>query len=257
MITFDFIPEYGIPESFLSHSREDKCCIFLISCHSHGGSQQTGTAPEDFTGYTLEDFQKGGMSFWFSLIHPEDVTSVSRKIIDAHEILTRRNPNGQEAIPLILRYRLRHRRGDYIRVKDSRYLLSYSAEGVIDNILCRIELNEKQSSGELIMEDLLRKEKSCNKMLDLAVMHQVSQRKELVEGAIIYVHDEKATFPRLTGREKEILHLIADGLSSKMIADHCCISINTVETHRRHLLEKLGVRNSMELVKKASKIFVL
>ena len=42
-----------------------------------------------------------------------------------------------------------------------------------------------------------------------------------------------------------------------MIADRCHISIHTVETHRRHLLEKIQVRNSMELVKEASKVYWL
>jgi two-component system response regulator NreC len=55
----------------------------------------------------------------------------------------------------------------------------------------------------------------------------------------------------------EILRLIGQGLSTKLIADKCCISINTVETHRRHLLEKLQVKNSMELIKEASRRYSL
>jgi two-component system response regulator NreC len=42
-----------------------------------------------------------------------------------------------------------------------------------------------------------------------------------------------------------------------MIARECSISINTVETHRRHLLQKLDVKNSMELIRKASELFLL
>ena len=55
-----------------------------------------------------------------------------------------------------------------------------------------------------------------------------------------------------TKREKEVLHLIGEGYSTKQIADKLNISINTVETHRRHLLEKIQVKNSMELIKQTS-----
>ena len=60
----------------------------------------------------------------------------------------------------------------------------------------------------------------------------------------------------LTRREKEILGLIAEGFSTKMIADKCHISIYTVESHRKHLLVKLNVKNSMELISKASKVYL-
>ncbi|HSC36668.1 MAG TPA: helix-turn-helix transcriptional regulator, partial [Chitinophagaceae bacterium] len=60
-----------------------------------------------------------------------------------------------------------------------------------------------------------------------------------------------------TKRELEILHLIGEGYSTKQIAEKLYISINTVETHRRHLLEKIGVKNSMELIKQTTNAFWL
>ncbi len=47
----------------------------------------------------------------------------------------------------------------------------------------------------------------------------------------------------LSQREEEILHLIADGLATKNIADKLFISIDTVETHRRNILKKLEAGN--------------
>ncbi|WP_435522202.1 response regulator transcription factor [Chryseobacterium indoltheticum] len=55
----------------------------------------------------------------------------------------------------------------------------------------------------------------------------------------------------LTKREMEILKLICDGLSSKDISEKLFISINTVETHRKRILLKLNVRNSVGVVKYA------
>lgn len=53
----------------------------------------------------------------------------------------------------------------------------------------------------------------------------------------------------LTDREREILTLIAEGLSSKMIADDLSISLSTVETHRKALIKKLEVSNVAGLVR--------
>ena len=57
----------------------------------------------------------------------------------------------------------------------------------------------------------------------------------------------------LTKREKEILQLIADGLSNQEVADKLFISLRTVETHRFNLTQKLDVKNAAGLVKEAIK----
>ncbi|MEO1515001.1 MAG: response regulator transcription factor [Bacteroidota bacterium] len=57
--------------------------------------------------------------------------------------------------------------------------------------------------------------------------------------------------PKLTRREIEILKLLADGLTTAEIAKQLFISPTTVETHRRNLLSKLGVKNTPLLVRYA------
>ncbi len=52
----------------------------------------------------------------------------------------------------------------------------------------------------------------------------------------------------LSSREKEVLSLIVDEYSNKEIADKLFISIRTVETHKRNLLEKTGCKNIAGLV---------
>jgi DNA-binding NarL/FixJ family response regulator len=52
----------------------------------------------------------------------------------------------------------------------------------------------------------------------------------------------------LTSREREILHLLAQGKSNKEIASLWNLSTYTVETHRRNLQEKLNLRNFADLV---------
>ncbi len=52
----------------------------------------------------------------------------------------------------------------------------------------------------------------------------------------------------LTAREKEVLGHIASGLTNQEIADKLVISVRTVETHRSHIIDKLGIRKRSELV---------
>ncbi len=55
----------------------------------------------------------------------------------------------------------------------------------------------------------------------------------------------------LSGREREVLQLLAEGQSSKEIAGTLCISVKTVESHRKQIMDKLGLRSVAELTKYA------
>ncbi|MEU6038412.1 response regulator transcription factor [Actinomadura sp. NPDC047616] len=55
----------------------------------------------------------------------------------------------------------------------------------------------------------------------------------------------------LSPREEEILKLVAEGHSSKEIADTLVISVKTVERHRANILAKLGMKDRLELVRYA------
>jgi DNA-binding NarL/FixJ family response regulator len=54
----------------------------------------------------------------------------------------------------------------------------------------------------------------------------------------------------ITSREKEILSLIAEGFSSKQIAERICVSFHTVEAHRKNMRTKFNARNMFEVMAK-------
>jgi two-component system, NarL family, response regulator NreC len=66
-------------------------------------------------------------------------------------------------------------------------------------------------------------------------------------GAQVSEADLKLT--SLTDREREVLQLITEGKSSKEVASLMDVSIHTVDSHRKHLMEKLGVHNTAQLVR--------
>jgi two-component system NarL family response regulator len=60
---------------------------------------------------------------------------------------------------------------------------------------------------------------------------------------------QKLAAARLTHREREVLGLLADGWSTRRIAEHLHISVKTVETHRANLSTKLELRSLADLTK--------
>ena len=58
---------------------------------------------------------------------------------------------------------------------------------------------------------------------------------------------------RLTGREREIVQLLAEGKSSKEVAVSLGISVKTAETHRANIMRKLEIHSVSELVRYAIK----
>ena len=64
---------------------------------------------------------------------------------------------------------------------------------------------------------------------------------------------EKAEYIKLSEKEKEVLKLLVDGLSYKMIADKVSLSFHTIHTHIKNIYEKLHVNSKGEAVAKAIK----
>ena len=56
------------------------------------------------------------------------------------------------------------------------------------------------------------------------------------------------SYDLLTDREREVLHMVAEGKSNKEVAGSLNISPTTVETHRSHILQKLGIHSVPELI---------
>jgi two-component system response regulator NreC len=65
------------------------------------------------------------------------------------------------------------------------------------------------------------------------------------------VTDNSAASIALTNREREVLQLFAEGKTTKQIASLLCVSIKTIETHRKQIMDKLGLNSIAELTKYA------
>jgi DNA-binding NarL/FixJ family response regulator len=64
---------------------------------------------------------------------------------------------------------------------------------------------------------------------------------------------ESSAYSILTTREREVLQLMAEGRNTNQIAEKLCVSVKTVEAHRKQLMNKLDIHNVAELTKYAIK----
>jgi DNA-binding NarL/FixJ family response regulator len=62
---------------------------------------------------------------------------------------------------------------------------------------------------------------------------------------------EDDPYDRLTGREREVLRMVAEGKTSHQIASRLSIALKTVLHHRNNMMKKLALHNRTELIKYA------
>jgi two-component system, NarL family, response regulator NreC len=86
-----------------------------------------------------------------------------------------------------------------------------------------------------------------------------SVTKRLVEEYLrrVAVGEESKSFEGLTPREREVLRLVGEGLTNQQIADRLVLSVNTVQTHRLHVMSKLNLHNRAQLTQYAVRLGLL
>jgi DNA-binding NarL/FixJ family response regulator len=109
----------------------------------------------------------------------------------------------------------------------------------------------KESATEKLLECLTA---VCggDYFLDSAISHQVAQiLSERPAGGAGIADD---LYHTLTSREQQVMRLIAEGLSTPLIAEKLCLSPKTVDNHRTRILAKLHLHSTIELIRYAAKL---
>jgi len=232
-----------VPAKILARFTESATCApYLVSCFERPTVLYLSPRFESITGYGCDEFLKDGLKFWFSVIHPADVQSVSDRIAKAHfELTTNASPPSE---PLALEYRIRRKDDSIIWIRELKQIISFR-DRKKDHILgCFSDISAEKNDQNVAVHTLLKKEKGIHGLLEVAAKFQASGN---LDGSAI----------RISKREKQVLQLVAAGNSSKQIAAALSISENTVETHRRRLLEKFRVNNSTALIQEAHRLAML
>ncbi len=75
--------------------------------------------------------------------------------------------------------------------------------------------------------------------------------KKVVAGYVKNSRRPQTSYDRLSAREREVLKLLAEGLSAKEIASRIGLSVKTVDVHKYNLMKKLDLHDRAELIKYA------
>lgn len=168
------------------------------------------------------------------VIHPDDIyygLLVRKKI---YSILSSFSNEEKMNYKAIHEMRVRNLRGEYIRIIEQEQIVELDKSGNVWLMLSVIDVDASHES-EIVKSHLYN----------------------FKTGEQIFIDLSDSLDEPLTNRELEVLHLMKQGLLSKEIANTLKVSINTVNTHRQNILQKLKANNSIEAVNFAQRLGLL
>ena len=164
--------------------------------------------------------------FLEEMIHPDDREKLMDMQIGHARFIYSLDPRCRNDYSTIYTFRLRHTQYHYLNVISRQKVIQPDANGKAWIILGEVNILPDQSSGRGVR--------------GITVNMKTGQIRNIQPGAI----NESG----LSDRELEVLRLIRTGRFSKEIADRLCISIRTVNNHRKNILRKLQAANSAEAI---------
>ncbi len=185
----------------------------------------------ELTGYTKEEIMNGGLWFTYRRVHPVDMLKFARVVIKVKNTYRKLSDEERLSARFAFDCRFKCKDGSYKQILQNVHALSISAKG--DPYILLFTSTDvtpyKKTEGMNYCYEVMRDGRFVT----------------LLEGTM---HPEDMP---LSVRELEVLRLTAQGHSEKAIGDMLFLSVETVKTHRRNMLQKSDVKNSIELVKTA------
>ncbi|CAN5747472.1 hypothetical protein BH24BAC1_BH24BAC1_41460 [soil metagenome] len=183
-------------------------------------------------GYSSQELIKGEVGFLATLIHPADFSWLQALLWRTQDHVQTLPPRQRLYHRVSFDCRVRKSDGSYIRVLNQVTVLQTDDEGAVTHLLGSTTDITNWKKRETLV----------------ATVHEADGGS-----GPVYTSAEGLPAPQttLSKRECEIVKLLAQGLSSKQIADRLFISRHTVSTHRQNIIEKTGSKNTGELVHRA------
>ena len=120
-------------------------------------------------------------------------------------------------------------------------------EGIPDTVIGLFSLDESPAALALAIRQVARGEQYLSPSLAIAILEKHKERAASTDA-------DKTKIDALSEREREILNLLAQGLSNKMIAARLYLSVRTVEGHLANIYSHLSVHSRTEAMLMAVKV---
>lgn len=138
----------------------------------------------------------------------------------------------QEEERRLFPYIERLQNGEKIADKVTNYFVD-SHKNIKDTLTDLMQILYKYLPGDSLNEELIEM------VFDILQLTEDLGKHALIEERLLMPADDY----ELSEREKEVLLLVTKGLSSKEIADKLCVSIHTVNSHRKNISQKTGIKS--------------
>jgi len=211
-------------------SQISQSCLFTVDVFK-GRYDFASSGFSDLFGYKSEwinSIEKNG-NFLEDMVHPDDLETLKRMQIDHSHFIYSLETKYRNDYSNTYNFRMRNAQKQYLNVISRQRVVEQDVNGKAWIILGEVNISPDQRP--------------------LGDVQKITVN--LKTGKIIHSEDKLDNDTSLSKREIEILKLVRKGYLSKEIADKLYISLNTVNNHRKNILRKLQVSNSMEAINTA------
>jgi len=214
--------QHSIPSIYLLDYTTGKYIIFSQNLESTLGIKKSF-------------FEEGGIDFTISQYHKDDLSLYNKSIFpDRVSFLKNIPPSEHSQYVFSYNYRLKNHMGKYCSLLQRNTFIRSDANG-----------KPLLSLGMVINVDHYKNPNTAVQLIEKVTGNDYAGEAETILKKTYFLNDEDTL---ITKREKEVLKYLADGLSSKQIADKVFLSEHTVIVHRKNMMAKTNSGNIAELV---------
>lgn len=178
-------------------------------------------------GIPMDELMQRGPRAFYEIMHPDDVRPVITTLTEGFGFLLSRAVEERKEWKVVYDFRLRNAAGEYVRFVQQLLPLELDIRGNIWLMLMINDVAPVRTAGSAPQRMLMN----------------------VKTGAVHPLGEESAAL--LSKREVEVLRLISQGKRSKEVAEDLFLSVNTVNNHRRNILEKTNAGTTAEAIRYA------
>ncbi|MGE5520457.1 MAG: helix-turn-helix domain-containing protein [Candidatus Dadabacteria bacterium] len=217
--------------------------IFFIIDYTEGKYLYVDPSCKSLLGFDDAVLMKEGPMYWTSQWHPKDCEIFNKNIVkEIAAFLKNVSPQESTNYSFSYNYRVKGKGDIYVSVLQRATYYISPDHIPMACVGFAIDISHFKEDNKVIFT-IEKVDRNFSSLSKLPIYKAVYFPETLQDG--------------LSKREAEILQLINEGLKSKEIAKKLFISKNTVDNHRKKLLEKLNAKNSSELIYLAKKKGIL
>lgn len=227
--SFDF--SSYTPDPSFEKLMNQSCAFYFLIDFSRMKYIYLSAGVKNTLGYEREQWQTQGLDFAFNMLLEEDrevLRLVHERIMEEWQ----RHPKKERKdLRFSFDFRVRAANGQVVRLNQQSVFVEIDKEGnpLVDFSVCT-DISNFKSEGPVTLH----------------IKKKLIDGKDYEKHIVFESPEQEFT---LSGREKQIMELLAEGLTSTEISKRLFISPHTVSTHRKNILKKAKCKSAVELLK--------